>query len=94
LDSLPESQVKRVVPTAQSDALAKLYIAEGVVTENSLNDCRHIALATIEADGVVSWNLHDMVKRAEKYNSVNTAAKHRTIKIVTPNQYKEIYNDT
>jgi hypothetical protein len=54
----------------------------------------HVALATLEADGVVSWNLRDMVKREKKYNSVNTEQNYRKIKILTPNRYKEIYDET
>jgi len=94
LNSLPQSHIKRIEPTVESDNLARQYIDAKVISDKSLNDCRHVALATYNADGIVSWNLRDMVKRAEKYNNVNTAAKCRKIKIVTPNRYKEIFNDT
>jgi predicted nucleic acid-binding protein len=93
LDTLPASHVKRVLLTAESDALAKRYIAEKVISENSLNDCRHVALATYNADGIVSWNLRDMVNRRERYNRVNTMQKCRKIEIITPNRYKEICHD-
>ena len=91
---LPETQFERIVETDESDDLAEQYIAKNVVGRGSRNDCRHVALATIIADGIVSWNLGDMLKRANKYNSVNMAQNYPEIKIVTPNKYKEIYNET
>jgi predicted nucleic acid-binding protein len=95
LAGLPESQIKWINATIESNTLARQYIDAKVVSENSLNDCRHVALATIEnAGGIVSWNLHDMVKRADRYNSVNMAQKYHKIKIVTPDRYKEIDNAT
>ena len=92
--SLPESQVEQIIITDEAKELSERYIAENVVGSGSRNDCRHVALATILADGVVSWNLGDMVKREDKYNNVNMAQGYRKIKIVTPNKYKEICNET
>jgi hypothetical protein len=79
--------------TVESDNLAEQYIDAKVISDKSMNDCRHVALATYNADGVVSWNLRDMVKREKKYNSVNKAQNCREIKILTPNRYKEIYDE-
>jgi predicted nucleic acid-binding protein len=88
---LPESQFERVVSTDESNTLAKRYVAERVVTGRSMKDCKHVAIATVNhADGIVSWNLHDMVKRKKKYNSVNTMLGYPIIKILTPNRIKEI----
>ena len=92
---LPKNQINRIIAMEESDKLAEQYIVEKVVGRGSFNDCRHVALATIiHADGVVSWNLGDMVKRETKYNNVNVAQGYHEIKIVTPNKYKEIYNGT
>ena len=91
---LPETQFERIVITDEAKELAEQYIVKNVVGSGSRNDCRHVALATIIADGIVSWNLGDMVKRADKYNSVNMTQNYPEIKIVTPNKYKEIYNET
>jgi len=93
LNSLPKSQVKRVMPTVESDALAQHYIDAKVISDTHMNDCIHVALATLEADGIVSWNLRDMIKRYKKYNSVNLSQKYRKIVIRTPDKYKEIYHD-
>ena len=94
LEALPPNQIERIVATDESDDLAEKYVAENVVGRGSFSDCRHVALATILADGIVSWNLGDMVKRADKYNSVNVTQGYRRIKVVTPHKYKEIYNET
>ena len=83
--SIPEVQIERVVSTDESDVLARQYIAEKVVGQSSLNDCRHIAIATVvRTDGVVSWNLKDMVKRQDGYNSVNEKMGYPKIEIQTP----------
>ncbi|MCL2709984.1 MAG: hypothetical protein FWE95_03800 [Planctomycetaceae bacterium] len=95
LGSLPESQVERVVSTPESNALAERYIAEGVVGESSLDDCRHIALATLaHADVLVSWNFGHIVNidRIRGYNSVNMKLGYPQIEIRTP--YEVIYVET
>ena len=85
--ALPESQIERVFSTDESDALAERYIAEGVVGESSLDDCKHIALATIHrADVLVSWNFKHIVNinRIRGYNSVNLRLGYPVIEIRTP----------
>jgi len=93
--SLPESLMERVVSTDESDLLAKHYIAEGVVGESSIDDCRHIALATIHhADVLVSWNFKHIVNvdRIRGYNSVNEKRWYPRIEIRTPSEV--IYEET
>jgi len=93
--SLPESLIERVDSTGESDTLAKRYIAEGVVGESSLDDCRHIALATIaRADVLVSWNFKHIVNvdRIRGYNSVNEKLWYPRIEIRTPSEV--IYVET
>ena len=91
-DRLPESQIERVVSTAESNRLATQYVGAEVISENHMTDCRHIAIATINnADAVVSWNCEDMVNeyRIPKYNDVNKEHGYQKIKILTPNQFME-----
>ena len=93
VERLPESQVERVVSTPESNALAALYIAESVVGKSSLDDCRHIALATVaRADAIVSWNFLHIVDRRDDYNDVNEKMGYPRIKILPPNQ-SEATND-
>ena len=95
LDSLPESLIERVESTPESNALAAQYLAENVVGKSSLDDCRHIALATIaRADAIVSWNFGHIVDRQDDYNSVNKKLGYPRIKIQTPNQSEVSHDET
>ena len=90
--SLPQSQIERVIATQESDNLAAQYIGANVISENHMNDCRHVALATVtRADAVVSWNCNDMVNpnRIPKSNEVNKKHGYPEIKILTPNEFME-----
>ena len=91
--SLPESQIEWVASTVESDRLAAQYIAENVVGQSSINDCKHIALATINhADVLVAWNFKHIVNidRIRGYNSVNLKLGYPHIEIRTP---REVYYD-
>ena len=86
-DDLPKSQVERVTSTVKSNELATQYIVEGIVDEISIDDCRHVALATIvNADVIVSWNLKHMVKRSDEYKRVNAKLGYPQINIQTPDE--------
>ena len=92
--ALPESQIERIVSTNESDDLAERYIAEGVVGGSSLDDCRHIALATIHhVNTVVSWNFRHMIYRRAGYNDVNEKLGYSRIAIQTPKKYMEVSDD-
>ena len=94
-DALLKFQVERVVSTDESDALAKRYIAEGVVGETHFEDCQHIALATIHnADVLVSWNFGDIVYRRAGYNDINEKLGYPNIKIQSPKQFMEVNNES
>ena len=71
--SYPNDRFERVELTEETMILADRYIAEKVVGRTSLEDCRHIALATINrVDVLVSWNFKHIVNldRIKGYNSV------------------------
>ncbi len=85
--SLPESQIERVVSTDESDTLAERYIAENVVGPTCLDDCKHIALATLaHASVLVSWNFKHLVNktRIDGYNGVNLKLGYVQVDIRTP----------
>jgi len=87
--TLPESQIEHVVSSDASDALAERYITEGIVSEGSLNDSRHVALASVaHADVLVSFNCRHIVKlnRIRKYNAVNMLLGYPQIEIRTPDE--------
>jgi predicted nucleic acid-binding protein len=91
--TLPEDYIERVVSSDESDDLAAQYIAAQVVGEKSLNDCKHVALATVaRADVIVSWNCKHIVKlnRIYRYNAINMLLGYPQIEIRTP---YEVIND-
>ncbi|TAE61962.1 MAG: PIN domain protein, partial [Bacteroidetes bacterium] len=72
--------------------LAQTYVDEKVVGETSLNDCIHIATATLSRVNVlVSWNFKHIVNiyRIRGYNSINLRLGYSILEIHSP---KEIVN--
>ena len=73
--------------TDEAVILADTYIAEKVVGKTSLEDCRHIAIATInKVDVLASWNFKHIVNldRIKGYNSVNYRLGYPMIEIRSP----------
>jgi len=71
---LPKSNIERVFVTDEILILAYKYVSEKVVGKTILDDCIHIATATIyKADILVSWNFKHIVNvyRIRGYNSIN-----------------------
>ena len=67
--------------------LAIEYIKEKVVGETSVDDCRHIACATIKkVDYLVSWNFKHIVNifRIRGYNSINIKSGYSQLDIRSP----------
>ncbi len=57
LNKFPVENFERIEMTDEAIILADTYIAEKVVGKTSLEDCRHIALATIyRVDVLASWS--------------------------------------
>ena len=78
---------ERVSLTEEAINLADAYIAGKVVGKTSLEDCRHIALATVcKVDVLVSWNFKHIVNldRIKGYNSVNLKLGYSMIEIRSP----------
>jgi predicted nucleic acid-binding protein len=91
---LPDSSYERVVSTPESNALAAQYLAENVVGGSNLDDCRHVALATIlRADAIVAWNFQHIVNHGDEYNNVNSNFGYPRIPILTPEQFMEVHYD-
>jgi hypothetical protein len=78
---------QRVELTKEAVILADTYIDEKVVGSTSLEDCRHIALATIhKVDVLASWNFKHIVnlQRIKGYNSVNVRLGYSMLEIRSP----------
>lgn len=87
---------QRVELTEEAINLANAYIAEKVVGKTSLEDCRHIALATIyKVDVLASWNFKHIVNldRIKGYNSVNLRLGYSMIEIRSPKDLVNYGND-
>ena len=87
---------ERVELTKEAAVLADTYIREKVVGKTSLEDCRHIALATIhKVDVLASWNFKHIVNldRIKGYNSVNLRSGYAMIEIRSPKDLVNYEND-
>jgi hypothetical protein len=79
-----EDSFQRVELTEEAVTLADRYIEEKVVGKTSVEDCRHIALATIhKVDVLASWNFKHIVnlERIKGYNAVNLRLGYAMIEI-------------
>jgi predicted nucleic acid-binding protein len=76
-----------IAVTQESIDLATHYINEKVVGQTSMDDCIHIATATIhKLDLLVSWNFKHIVNvlRIRGYNSINLRNGYSTLEIRSP----------
>jgi hypothetical protein len=83
----PAEKFERVELTEEAVQLADKYIIEKVVGKTSVEDCRHIALATInKVDILASWNFKHIVNldRIKGYNSVNLRNGYSLLEIRSP----------
>ena len=87
LYNFSSDKFERVSLSEEIILLADTYISAGVVGKTSLEDCRHIALATInKVDVLASWNFKHIVNldRIKGYNSVNLRLGYPMIEIRSP----------
>ena len=76
-----------ITVTKECVELATEYMMENVVGQASIDDCIHIATATIhKVDILVSWNFKHIVNihRIRGYNAVNLKNGYQTIDICSP----------
>jgi predicted nucleic acid-binding protein len=96
LDNYSADKFERIELTEEAVKLADVYIKEKVVGKTSLEDCRHIALATInKVDVLASWNFKHIVNldRIKGYNSVNLRLGYHMIEIRSPKDLINYGND-
>lgn len=87
---------ERVELTEEAIQLADAYINQKVVGKTSLEDCRHIALATInKVDVLASWNFKHIVNldKIKGYNSVNLRHGYSIIEIRSPKDLVKYEDD-
>ena len=68
-------------------ALRDAYVSFGIISEQSLADALHVALATAaDCDLIVSWNFKHIVnfRKIQQYNAVNALQGYGNIAIYSP----------
>ncbi len=96
LSSYTKDKFERIEFTEEASLLAETYITEKVVGKTSIEDCRHIALATIrKVDVLASWNFKHIVNldRIKGYNSVNLRLGYSMLEIRSPKDLVNYGND-
>jgi hypothetical protein len=87
LHNYSADKFERIEYNEEAALLADKYIYEKVVGKTSIEDCRHIALATIfKVDVLASWNFKHIVNldRIKGYNSVNLRLGYAMLEIRSP----------
>ncbi len=87
LFNYPPAYFERVVMTEEAKILGEKYIEEQVVGRTSIEDCYHIAMATVHnVDVLASWNFKHIVNfaRIKGYNSVNIRNGYNLLEIRNP----------
>ncbi|GHV47418.1 hypothetical protein FACS1894181_00810 [Bacteroidia bacterium] len=96
LENYESECFEAVMLTQEAEELANHYIAEKVIGRTSLEDCQHIAIATLnKVDILASWNFKHIVNinRIRGYNSVNLKMGYATLEIRNPKDLIEYGND-
>lgn len=84
-DVVGRAEVFRLTPAAE--ALRDAYLDAGVLTQKSLADAAHVALATVlGCQAIVSWNFKHVVnlQKIPKYNAVNELNGYNRLDIPSP----------
>jgi hypothetical protein len=87
LDNFEDHLLERIEFSQEASDLADEYVKAGVVGKTSIEDCRHIALASIhKVDVLASWNFKHIVNldRIKGYNSVNLRLGYSMLEIRSP----------
>lgn len=87
--SLDKNKTEFVEITEEINELAEEYVKEKVVGQTSIDDCRHIACATInKVDYLISWNFKHIVNvfRIRGYNAINMKKGHIQLDIRSPKE--------
>ena len=89
LDKYENDCFEHVLLTPEAIELANCYIAEKVVGKICVEDCQHIAIATLnKVDVLASWNFKHIVNldKIKGYNGVNMKHGYATIEIRNPKE--------
>ena len=79
-----------LIPSNEAYNLAKIYISEGLMSANAINDAIHIAIASLNhCDFIVSWNFKHIVraKTIKGVHVINLREGYSLIEIVSPREF-------
>lgn len=96
LFNYPKECFERVSLTKEVKVLGQKYVDEKVVGQTSIEDCYHIAMATINnVDVLASWNFKHIVnfRRIKGYNSVNLKNGYNLLEIRNPKDLIDYGNE-
>ena len=88
-EAIKDEFKEKIFVTPEGLKLAQTYVDEKVVGETSMDDCIHIATATLnKVDILVSWNFKHIVNvyRIRGYNSINLRMGHQNLNIHSPKE--------
>jgi hypothetical protein len=87
--AIPTAYVEIIRLSPEAEALARQYLADGVLTINMFADAQHIAMATVaRVDVLVSWNFRHVVNlaRIQRVHRVNAQHGYPAIEIRSPRE--------
>lgn len=96
LYEFPDDFFERITLNEEAKELGEMYVKENVVGQTSIEDCYHIAMATINnVDILASWNFKHIVnlRRIKGYNSVNLKSGYNLLEIRNPKELIVYGND-
>jgi len=96
LFDFPNDCFERIAFDEEARELGEKYIEEKVVGRTSLEDCYHIAMATINnVDVLSSWNFKHIVNltRIKGYNAVNIRNGYNLLEIRNPKDLIDYENE-
>ena len=96
LYNYPIECFERVILTEEAQEPGELYVKENIVGQTCIEDCYHIAMATINnVDVLASWNFKHIVnlRRIKGYNAVNLKNGYNLLEIRNPKDLVEYGND-
>ena len=85
--ALEDINYKTVPLDLEIEKIAREIVNRGILTEKSLDDCRHIATAVVEdCSFIISWNFKHIVKRKtiSGVREITISKNHRSMDIYSP----------
>ena len=81
--------IKELLNTQESEELASEYVNNKIISENFIDDARHVAIAVCNnLDAIVSWNYKHLVNinKTKQINIINEVMGYKHIWIISPEE--------